>query len=145
MTRGMLITVLWRMENKPSASGTVTFSDVKNGSYYADAIRWAASAKIVNGTSAEKFDPDTPVTREQVAAILYQFAQYKKYDTTQGGMAIREFSDYSAISAYALPAMQWAVNAGLIQGNNRMVSPKGSASRAQVAAILMRFCQNIVK
>ncbi|HZJ98731.1 MAG TPA: hypothetical protein VFC79_01920, partial [Tissierellaceae bacterium] len=84
-------------------------------------------------------------TREQMASILYRYAQYKGYDTTQGGMVIREFLDYDHISEYALPPLAWSVNTGLIQGSNKKLMPKDSATRAQVATILVRFSETIVK
>jgi len=127
MTRQMIWMVLARMDGKPPAD--------------MDAARaWAMENGISDGSN-----PTSPITREQMATILYRYAQYKSFDTTQGGMAIREFADYDSISEYALPALAWAVNAGLIQGSDHYIMPNGSATRAQVAAILMRFCQNVAK
>ena len=107
---------------------------------YAEARAWAMANKISDGTN-----PGSVITREQFAAMLYRYAQLKGYDTTQGGMAVREFADYSSISAYALAPMTWAVNAGLLQGSSNMLTPKNNTTRAQSATILMRFCENIVK
>jgi len=107
---------------------------------YAEARAWAMANKISDGTN-----PGSVITREQFAAMLYRYAQLKGYDTTQGGMAVREFADYSSISAYALAPMTWAVNAGLLQGSGNKLMPKNNTTRAQSAAILMRFCENIVK
>lgn len=140
MTRGMIVTVLWRMENEPASKGN-GFKDVMDGNYYTSAIKWAAEHKIVNGYGNDLFGPDEDINREQMAAILYRYAQYKGYDTRQGGMAIREFADYENISEYALPTLAWAVNTELIQGSGNNLMPKNSASRGQVAAILMRFSE----
>ena len=144
-SRGMIVTILYRLEGTP-AVGASSFTDVAAGAYYADAVAWANANGIVMGYGNGKYGPDDPVTREQLAAILYRYAQYKGYDTTQGGMSIREFSDYEQISAYALEPMTWAVNAGLINGiTSTTLAPTGSGTRAQPAALLMRFCENIAK
>jgi len=127
MTRQMIWMVLARMDGKTPAD--------------MDAARtWAMENGISDGSS-----PKSAITREQMAAILYRYAQYKSYDTTQGGMAIREFTDYDSVSEYALTALAWTVNAGLIQGSNNSIMPFGSATRAQVATILQRFFQNVAK
>ena len=144
-SRGMIVTILYRLEGTPAA-GASSFTDVAAGAYYADAVAWANANGIVMGYGNGKYGPDDPVTREQLAAILYRYAQYKGYDTTQGGMSIREFSDYEQISDYALEPMAWAVNAGLINGTtSTTLAPTGSGTRAQTAALLMRFCENIAK
>ena len=127
MTRQMIWMVLARMDGKAPDNMD-------------EARSWAMENGISDGSS-----PTNSITREQMATILYRYAQYKSFDTTQGGMAIREFADYDSISEYALPALAWAVNAGLIQGSDHYIMPNGSATRAQVAAILMRFCQNVAK
>jgi hypothetical protein len=145
MTRGMLVTVLYGMAGKPAVTAAASFSDVKAGDYYANAVAWASANKIVSGYSNGKFGPNDPVTREQLATILYAYAAAKGYDTTQGGMAVREFSDYGSISNYALTAMQWAVNAGILQGANGKLLPGSNATRAQVAAMLTSFCKNVAK
>ena len=145
MTRAMLVTVLWRMEGSPAVSGASAFADVPAGAYYAAAVAWAAKNGIVTGVSAAAFDPDGLVTREQTAAILYRYAQYRKYDTTQGGMAVREYSDYDAISPYALGAMGWSVGAQLLKGSGGALTPRAAATRAQVAEILTRFDETIAK
>ena len=107
---------------------------------------WAAANGVVSGVSAGTFAPNDPLTREQLALILYRYAQYKSYDTTQGGMAVREFSDYSTISSWALEAMDWAVNAGLLSGTgDGLLAPQGTATRGQVAVILTAFCQNLAQ
>jgi len=145
MTRGMLVTVLYRMAGSPEAAASAAFTDVAADSYCAKAAAWAAANKLAAGYGGGAFGPDDPVTREQLAAILYRYAQYKNYDTTQGGMAVREFADYGDISEYALSPMIWAVNAGLIKGAGNRLTPQGNAARAQAAAILRRFCQNLKK
>jgi hypothetical protein len=145
MTRGMLVTVLYGMAGKPAVTAAASFSDVNAGDYYANAVAWASANKIVSGYSNGKFGPNDPVTREQLATILYAYAAAKGYDTTQGGMAVREFSDYGSISNYALTAMQWAVNAGILQGTNGKLMPGSNATRAQVAAMLTSFCKNVAK
>ena len=143
-TRGMIVTMLYRLEGEPRVSGTSTFDDVADGMYYADAVIWANANGIVTGYDEATFGPNDAITREQMAAILYRYAQYKGYDTTQGGMAIREYADYEEISEYALIAMDWAVNAGLVTGTtSSTLTPDGSAVRAQVATIFMRFMEDV--
>ncbi len=142
-TRGMIVAVLYRLEGSPAVSGS-SFTDVAAGQYYADAVAWAAANEIVEGYDENTFAPADAVTREQLASILYRYAQFKGYDTTQGGMAIREFSDYTAISQWATEAMTWAINAELINGNeNSALLPQGKATRAEVATMLMRFVTNL--
>ena len=145
VTRGMLVTILWRLAGQPVVNYAMSFKDVRSDAYYTEAVRWAASEKIVNGTGTDKFDPDEPVTREQLAAILYRYASVMGYDTTQGGMAIREFDDYGDISAYAGEAMGWTVNAGLLAGSANRLMPGAPTTRAQLAAILQRFLTNVAK
>ena len=99
----------------------------------------------MGGYSNSSFAPNDPITREQLAAIFYRYAQYKGYDTTQGGMAIREFDDYESISDYAMGAMAWAVNTGLVKGDSNLLYPKGTATRAELAALLHRFVENGMK
>ena len=141
--RAMIVTILYRLEGEPEA-GTSNFTDVAAGSYYADAVAWAQANDIVNGISATAFAPGNAITREQMAAILYRYAQYKGYDISVGGMALSEYTDASQISSFAATAMQWANENGLITGMTATtLAPKGSATRAQVATILMRFCEDI--
>ena len=144
MTRGMLVTVLYRLEGRPSVTGTSVFDDVARGAYYEKAVIWAAEHKIVNGTGGSKFSPDANVTREQMAAILYRYAQYKGYRTSSRA-GLSGFADYQTVSSYAETPMQWAVAEKLINGSNGSLLPRGNATRAQVAAILHRFVENIVK
>lgn len=144
-TRAMIVTILHRMEEEPRAWG-YAFSDVATSAYYADAVAWAAEEQIVTGTSSTTFSPDTPVTREQLAAILYRYAQYKDYSTVTDSASLNRYTDASRISAYALPAMRWANAEGLITGStSTTINPNGNASRAEVATILMRFCETIAK
>ncbi|HHX62241.1 MAG TPA: S-layer homology domain-containing protein, partial [Epulopiscium sp.] len=142
MTRGMFVTVLGRLASADISSYTISsFGDVKSDAYYMGYIQWASENSIVAGVSQNQFTPDMAITREQMAVILYRYSQYKGYDTSQGGMAIREFTDYESISDYGRQAMGWAVNNGLIQGSDRNLMPKESATRAQIAAILKRYSQ----
>ncbi len=142
MTRAMFVTVLGRQAKVDTASyKDSAFSDVATGEYYAPYVAWAAKNGIVTGTTATTFEPNAVVTREQMAALLHRYAQFKQYDTAQGGMAIREFADYGRISSYALPALGWTVNAGLMQGSGGKLSPAATATRAEVATLLQRFAQ----
>ena len=146
LTRAMVVQTLYAMAGKPEVSGSESFADVASNDWFADAVTWASANGIVNGYSAAQFAPGDPVTREQLALILYGYAQIRGYNTTQGGMSIREFSDYGAISDWALEAMDWAVNAGLLSGKgNGVLDPAGTATRAEVAQILMNFSENIVR
>lgn len=143
-TRGMIVTMLYRLEGEPRVTTGSAFDDVDAAMYYVDAIAWANANGIVTGYDEATFGPNDAITREQMAAILYRYAQYKGYDTTQGGMAIREYADYESISEYALIAMDWAVNAGLVTGTtSSTLTPDGSAVRAQVATIFMRFMEDV--
>lgn len=141
-TRGMIVTILHRLEGTPSANSTV-FSDVASGKWYSEAVNWASSKDIVNGYGNGKFGPEDTITREQMAAILYRYARYKGYDVS-ASTSLSKYTDASQISSYAVESMVWANAAELITGTtNTTLSPKGSATRAQVAVILMRFCNNI--
>ena len=143
MTRAMLVTVLYRLEGEPAGTGSSSFSDVRSGSYYEKAVAWAAANGIVTGTGSTSFSPDAKVTREQLAAILYRYAQYKKLDT-DAGAKLDSFSDAGNVSGYASEALSWAVSEGLINGASGRLMPKGDATRAQVAAILHRFVENVM-
>ena len=137
-TRAQLVTLLWRAAGSPAVNYAMNFTDVDSGAYYAEAVRWAASEKIVEGTTAETFAPDAAVTRAQVVTMLYRFAKAQEMDTTQGGMAIREFDDFDAVPAYALEAMDWAVNAGVLKGDNNRLLPQDNCTRAQIVTMLYR-------
>ena len=143
-TRGMVVTVLYRLENQPSTSAA-SFTDVASGAYYANAVAWANANGIVSGYGSGKFGPNDKVTREQLAAILYRYAQYKKYDVSVGeDTNILSYNDAQSISSYAIPAIQWACGAGVVTGKSgNKLDPKGNATRAEVAAMLMRFCENV--
>ena len=145
-SRAMLATLLWRLEGEPAVTGAASFTDVAAGTWYTDAVAWAASEGVVNGVGdGSAFAPNDTITREQMAVMLYRYAQYKDYDVTQGGMAAREYADYESISSWAVPAVEWAVNAGLISGTSATtLSPQGSATRAEIATILMRFVEAFV-
>lgn len=144
MTRAMLVTVLYRLEGQPTVSGRSGFSDVKLNSYYEDAVTWAADNGIVNGTGATTFSPNANVTREQMAAILYRYAQYKQYGTTASA-GLNGFSDAAKVSTYAKAPLSWAVAEKLVNGSEGRLLPTGNATRAQVAAILHRFVENVAK
>ena len=144
MTRAMLVTVLYRLEGQPAVNGRSGFSDVTFNSYYEDAVTWAANNGIVNGTSTSTFSPNSNVTREQMAAILYRYAQYKK-DNTSASSSLNSFSDHASVSGYAVTPLQWAVAEKLVNGSAGKLMPTGNATRAQVAAILHRFVANVAK
>ena len=144
-TRAMIVTILYRLEGSPAVTGTSAFVDVPAGQWYTDAVNWAAANQIVKGTSATTFAPNASITREQMAAILYRYAQYKGYDVTKKA-DLSGYSDNSQVSAYAKDALAWANAAKLINGvTNTTLAPQGNATRAQVSAILHRFCDGVVK
>ena len=142
MTRAMLVTVLYRLEGQPAVNGRSGFSDVQYNGYYEDAVTWAADNGIVNGTSTTTFSPNANVTREQMAAILYRYAQYKKYNTAASA-SLNGFTDHASVSGYAAASLEWAVAEKLINGSAGKLMPTGNATRAQVAAILHRFVENV--
>lgn len=147
-TRAQIAVIFYRMEGSPAVEGENSFTDVVRGSgtaWFYDAVTWAQQNGIMGGYGNSSFAPNDPITREQLAAIFYRYAQYKGYDTTQGGMAIREFDDYESISDYAMGAMAWAVNTGLVKGDSNLLYPKGTATRAELAALLHRFVENGMK
>ncbi len=143
-SRAMIVSILYRLDGSPAVSGKASFTDVAANTWYTDAVAWASANGIAKGFDDGSFRPDQAVNRQEIAAFLYRYAQYKGYDTTQGGMAIREFADYDAISSYALGAMDWSVSTGILQGDAaKRLTPQSPASRAQVAAMLSRFCKNV--
>ena len=144
MTRAMLVTVLWRYEGQPKGYEN-TFTDVnaKSGNWYIDAVAWAASNGIVNGVGNNRFDPNGKITREQMAAILFRYAQKKGINTDKRG-DLSAFPDGSKVESWAKEAMQWAVAEKIIGGSDGKLLPQGNATRAQVATILMRYIENIV-
>lgn len=140
-TRGMIVTMLYRYDGSPVVSGQCPFGDVAAGKYYRKAVIWAAENQIVGGLGGDRFGPDEPVTREQLAAILYRYANYKGYDT-QRSVELAKFADRDDVGSYAVNAVKWAVADGLLSGVSATeLQPKGFAIRAQVTAILMRFCE----
>lgn len=138
-TRGMLVTILYRMEGNPQGAGWGPFTDVTPGAYYAQPIAWAAWNGIVNGITSTTFAPDRNVTREQMAAILYRYTAWKEWDVSQQGNLF-QFTDWQKVQTYARTPLAWAVASGLIQGKeNQRLDPGGPATRAEVATILQRF------
>lgn len=143
MTRAMLVTVLYRMEGKPEVTAENTFTDVLEGQWHTDAVIWANASGIVTGYGEGKFGTNDPITREQMAAILYRYAQMKGYDVTKT-VELAEYEDAASVSSWAESAMKWAVSQGLITGTgSTTLSPSGKATRAQVATILMRYIENV--
>ena len=143
MNRAMLVTVLWRLDGKPAAEQAAAFADVEKGSYYADAVAWANANGIVKGYSETQFAPNDKVTREQLAAILYRYAQFKGYDVSKAA-DLSGYKDFSQISAYAVDNMKWAAGAGIVNGRTAdTLAPQGESTRAEVATMLMRFVQNV--
>ena len=139
--RGMMATILWRMEGSPVPKGKNSFTDVEAGKWYADAITWTAENGIFAGYGKDKFGPDDPITREQLAAIFYRYADYKGYDLTVKG-DLDKFKDADKITDYAKTAMQWAVGSGLVKGKSgNLLDPQGTATRAEIAAMLHRFIE----
>ena len=144
LTRAMLAQTLYAMEGRPAAA-SAGFADVASGDWYASAVNWAAANGVVSGVSETGFGPNNALTREQLALILYRFAQYKGYDVT-GTSNLAAYADGSSVSGWAAEAMGWAVDAGLISGvGGNQIAPTGTASRAQVAQILMNFCENVAR
>lgn len=142
MNRAILVTVLYRMSGEQAKADTA-FGDVAQNAWYAEAVAWAKTNGIVSGVSATQFAPNQNVTREQMAAILYRYAQYKGQEAGAADANLTAFGDVNTVSSYALPAMNWAVKNGLISGTSTTtLSPNGSATRAQVATILMRYQKN---
>ena len=140
-TRGMMATILWRMEGSPAPKGKNSFTDVEAEKWYADAITWTAENGIFAGYGKDKFGPDDPITREQLAAIFYRYADYKGYDLTVKGN-LDKFKDADKITDYAKTAMQWAVGSGLMKGKSgNLLDPQGTATRAEIAAMLHRFIE----
>lgn len=138
-TRAMLVTMLHRLENEP-VTGASRFSDVASGQWFSEAVAWAAANGVVNGYENGTFAPNASITREQLAAVLYRFAQFKGYDVTAKGI-LNSFSDSAEVSGWAKEAMQWAVGVGIINGDSNALKPAGNATRAEVAMMLMRFCE----
>ncbi len=144
-SRAMLVTMLWRLENSPSLSRTNAFADVSDSAWYANAVEWAYKNEIVLGYDAATFAPDAPITREQMVSILWRYAKYKDFDVAvHGPIPFGDYTDIDSVNSYALAPMGWALYAKLIQGvDATTLAPQQTASRAQVATVLMRFIENI--
>ncbi|MBQ8836879.1 MAG: InlB B-repeat-containing protein [Clostridia bacterium] len=143
ITRAMMVTVLYRAEGEPTVTGTTTFEDVDSNAYYAKAVVWGQQNGIIKGYSETEFAPDQNITREQIAAIMHRYAQYKEYDVSVGeNTNILSYDDYDSISEYAIASMQYAVGSGLIKGKSEStLNPLDNATRAEIAAILNRFIE----
>lgn len=144
VTRAQLVTILWRLEGSPETTGAVRFNDTAGGAWYTEAVRWAADSGVVKGYDNGCFGPNDAVTREQMAAILYRYAQHKGYDVSAGkDTNILSFDDAFAVSEYAIPAMQWACGSGMVHGIARdggmLLAPGDTTTRAQAATLIMRF------
>lgn len=143
-TRAQLVTILWRLEGSPKTTGAVRFGDTAGGAWYTEAVRWAAGCGVVKGYDNGCFGPNDAVTREQMAAILYRYAQHKGYDVSTGeDTNILSFDDAFAVSEYAIPAMQWACGSGMVRGiaqkGGMLLAPRDTTTRAQAATLIMRF------
>ena len=143
-TRGQIVTILWRLSGSPVVNYAMDYNDVAEGSYYAEAIRWAASEGIAGGYGGGVFGPDDPITREQLAVMLHRYAQHEGCDVSIGeDINILSYADAFTVSEYAVSALQWACGAGIISGtgDGSTLTPQGEATRAQAATVLMRFCE----
>lgn len=143
LTRGMLVAILYRADGEPAVNKSIPFGDVKADMYYANAVVWAQQNGIVNGVSETEFAPDDNITREQIAAIMHRYAQYKGYDVSVGESTnILSYTDAENISEYAISAMQYAVGSGLMKGKTEStINPLDNATRSEIAAILQRFIE----
>ena len=143
LTRAMLVAILYRSEGEPQIEASEAFADVDAGVYYADAVSWAKQNGIVNGVTETEFDPDANITREQIAAIMHRYAQYKGYDVSVGeDTNILSFTDFDSISEYAVAPLQYAVGSGLMKGKSETtINPADNATRAEIAAVLRRFIE----
>ena len=140
LTRAMLVTILYRIDGKEAVSAKSAFTDVVKGSYYEDAVNWASAKGIVNGYSATRFAPNDPITRQQLAAILWRYAQYKGVDVSANGMTMPDFSDRSEIASWAGEAVSWAYSRGIMAGMSATkLDPNGGATRAQAATMILRY------
>ena len=151
-TRSMLIVMLWRLNGSPVVNYALDFADVKEGTWYTEAVRWAKSESVAGGYGNGKFGPNDTLTREQMVMMLYRYARYKGCDVSVGeDTNILSFGDATTVAEYAIPAMQWACGSGVVggkdaaDGSGLILDPKGSTTRAQMATMVMRFCAEIVK
>ena len=141
-TRAQLVTILYRMEGQPAVSGDLPFTDVETGTWYTNAVLWAAQNGIVNGVTDTTFAPGDEITRQQLVTILYRYAEAKGYDVSASA-DLSGYPDAGQVQDYAQPAMAWAVAKGIVEGMDGNLNPAGNASRAQIATILMRFCEGV--
>lgn len=140
LTRAMLVTILWRSEGKPAASAQTSFTDVPAGAYYAEAVRWAAANGVVKGVSSTEFGPSKNITRQELVTILWRLAAKKGLNTSNAGLTVPEFADRSQIAAWAAEAMSWGCTRGILTGKSaNRVDPTGTATRAEAAAMIVRF------
>ena len=144
LNRAMMAAVLYNMEGGPACDKNGLFSDVADGKWYTDAVNWAASNNIVSGMPDGTYAPDQALTREQMASILYRYAEYKGIDVSARA-DLSTFTDGTTVSPWAQEVVQWAVAEKLMSGNGNELQPKGTASRAQVATVLMNYCENVAK
>ena len=145
LNRGQMAQVIFNLEGHQAVNYAMSFGDVKGSEWFAEAVRWAASEKIVSGYDNGNFGPNDPITREQLAVILFRYAQYKGMDTVTLEENLTGFADADEISGYAVSALNWAVGAGVINGTGAGLAPKANATRSEVAQMLMNFDQNVVK
>lgn len=146
LSRAQLAQILYNMEGQPSTSGELHFLDVSKDAWYLDAVVWAAEKGIVKGYSLEKFGAEDSITREQLAAMLYRYASYKRYDLSYEEDILKHYHDCDELSSWAATPMQWAVSTGIVSGIGRNVlSPGRNATRSQAAVMLMRFVENVVE
>ena len=144
-TRAQVVTILYRLAGEPAVSGSTPFEDVSTSNWFYAQVKWASDNDIVNGVSDTTFSPNSPVTREQLAAMLHRYAAYRNYNLS-GGAGLTGYADDDSVSSYAVEAMEWANGRGIITGTDgNRLDPKGNANRAQLATILQRFNENIVK
>lgn len=141
LNRAMMVTMLYRMAGSPAVSGGSAFSDVPSGKWYSDAVQWASANGVVNGVGRDRFAPEAQITREQMASMMMRYAQFNQYNTSKSA-DLSAFNDAGSISSWALESMKWANAAGLINGRTAStIAPQGTATRAEAATILMRFCE----
>ncbi len=138
------MTILYRLEGQPAVSGDLPFTDVEAGTWYTDAILWAAQNNIVNGVSDTEFAPGDDLTRQQLVTILYRYAKAKGCDVSASA-DLSGYPDADQVQGYAQPTMAWAVAEGIVEGMDGNLNPAGNASRAQIATILMRFCEGVAQ
>ena len=142
--RAMLATILYRLAGEPAVSGDLPFTDVAAGTWYTDAVLWAAQNGIVNGLGENTFAPMNTLTREQLVTMLYRYAEAEGYDVSAAA-DLSGYPDAGKVQTYAQEAMSWAVAEGIVEGMDGNLNPAGSATRAQIATILMRFCEGVAK